>query len=297
MQKIVPCLWFDRNGSEAADFYISLFENSQSGDTTHFDKSSAEASGQPEGLVLTRTFRLAGREFMILNGGPDFQFTPAISFMVGCPSEREVDRLWKGLSEGGSVMMELGEYPWSRKYGWLQDKYGLSWQLILSEGKLDIAPCLLFVNDKCGRAEEAIGHYRSQFKRSDVAMTERYGRNEPGREGTIKYAKFSLEEFDFVAMDGSGEHAFTFTPAVSFMVHCQTQPEIDHFWKQLSDGGAPGRCGWLEDKFGVSWQIVPTALGEFMTSGDRQRSGRVMQALIKMDKLEIEGLRRAYEQV
>lgn len=297
MHKIVPCLWFDRNGSEAVDFYLSLFENSRPGKTTHFNRSSSEASGQPEGLVMTRSFELAGRKFMILNGGPNFKFTPAISFMVECPSGEEVERLWSSLSEGGSVLMELGEYPWSKKYGWVQDRFGLSWQLILSDGKLDIAPCLLFVNDKCGRTEEAIGHYRSQFQQSDVAMMERYGSGEPGKEGTVKFAKFSLEDFDIVAMDGPGEHDFTFTPAVSFMVYCDAQSEVDRFWDGLSEGGAPGRCGWLEDRLGISWQIVPSALEKLLKSDNPAREKRVMVALMAMDKLDIGRLQEAYEQV
>lgn len=296
MQKIQPCLWLDGNAEEAAEFYTSLFNDSKIGSVTRYNDIVAQAAGRPAGSVMTVTFQLAGREFMALNGGPMFKFTPAISFMVSCGSESEVETLWSRLSENGSVLMDLGKYPFSDKYGWVQDKYGLSWQLILQGDKQDIAPCLLFVNEKRGRAEEAVSFYRSKFGDSETVVMERYGADEAGSEGTVKFSRFRLDGCDMIAMDGPGEHAFDFSPAVSFMVNCKDQDEVDHFWEQIADGGGHEQCGWLHDKFGVSWQIVPIALGELLKKADPERSERLMKELLQMTKLDADRLRKAYEQ-
>jgi predicted 3-demethylubiquinone-9 3-methyltransferase (glyoxalase superfamily) len=156
-QKITPFLWFNDNAEEAVGFYVSVFDNSEVGIVSHYDEASAQASGRPEGTVMTISFELDGQHFMALNGGPEFKFTPAISFVV----------------------------------------------------------------------------------------------------------------------------------------NCETQPEIDYFWEKLSAGGKEVACGWLEDKYGVSWQIVPEVLGELMKSKDPKKSGRVMAALMKMKKLDIEALEEA----
>lgn len=156
-QKITPFLWFNDNAEEAVGFYVSVFDNSEVGTVTHYDKASAMASGRPEGTVMTVSFELEGQQFIALNGGPEFNFTPAISFVV----------------------------------------------------------------------------------------------------------------------------------------NCETQPEIDYFWEKLSEGGKEIECGWLEDKYGISWQIVPEVLGELMKNKDSKKLGRVMEALMKMKKLDIEALEEA----
>ena len=159
MPKIIPFLWFDGNAEEAANFYTSIFKNAKIGSISRYSEDGAKVAGRPKGSAMVVTFQLSGQEFMALNGGPQFKFTEAISFMV----------------------------------------------------------------------------------------------------------------------------------------NCETQPEVDEVWEKLSQGGKKGRCGWLKDRFGVSWQVVPTALARLMSSRDPQRSGRVMQALMKMDKIIISDLQRAYD--
>src|SRR6266496_3090183 len=225
MQKIRPFLWFDGKAEEAAKFYASVFKNSEI------------RSVSP----MSATFRLDGLEFIALNGGPQFKFTPAISFFVKCKTQPEIDDLWKKLSSGGTVLMELDKYPFSEKFGWVQDKFGVSWQLNLTGGARGITPFLMFAGKQHGRAKEAINFY------------------------------------------------------VSLFVRTETQEEIDYFWKKLSAGGEKGRCGWLKDKFGVSWQIVPPVLGEFLNDEDEEKSERVMKAMLEMDKLDIKALKRAYQ--
>jgi predicted 3-demethylubiquinone-9 3-methyltransferase (glyoxalase superfamily) len=297
MQKITPNLWFDTQAEEAAQFYTSLFKDSQVGHVARYDKAAAEASGRPEGSAMTVVFKLAGQDFVGLNGGPHFQFTPAISFFVTLETEAEVDALWQGLAEGGSVLMPLQRYDWSEKYGWLSDRYGLSWQVSL--GKFEdvgqtIVPFLMFVGPQHGRAEEAVRYYTGVFKDSSIRGILHYpaGGTEPA--GTL-HAQFVLEGQTFMALNNALTHDFTFNEAVSFIVNCESQEEVDTFWDKLSAHPEAEQCGWLKDKFGVSWQVVPTALPKLLAHPDPAKAQRVMEAMLAMKKLDIAALERAWE--
>ncbi|HET7115322.1 MAG TPA: VOC family protein [Hanamia sp.] len=292
-QKIVPFLWFDDNAEEAVNFYISCFKNSKAGSISRYDEASAKASGRPEGSVLTESFQLNGQEFIALNGGPVFKFTPCISFFVTCETEEQLDALWKKLSEGGITLMELNSYPFSKKYGWVQDKFGLSWQLNFTGDKQKINPLLMFTGNQAGNAEEAIHFYVSLFKNSEIVNIVHYQKGQGEPEGNVVHARFSLNGEEFMAMDSSIKHEFNFTPAVSFMVYCETQAEVDYFWKKLTEGGKEVECGWLEDKYGVSWQIVPTIFIKLITQPDKEKAKRVMQAMMKMKKFDIKTLEEA----
>ncbi len=291
MQKITPFLWFNDQAEEAIHFYTSLFRSAKIGTVTHFGD---DVPG-PKGKVITATFQLAGLELMALNGGPEFSFTPAISFFVYCQTPEEIDALWKQLSVGGNVMMELDQYPFSEKFGWVADRYGVSWQLTLARLPQKITPFLMFVGIQNGKAEEAIHFYTSLFQNSSIDQIERYGKGQGEPEGAVMHARFTLNGQGFMAMDGGREHGFNFTPAISFFVHCENQAEVDYFWEKLSEGGEKGQCGWLTDRFGVSWQIVPTILGEMMNDPDAERARRVTQAMLQMTKIDIGLLRQAYE--
>ena len=152
-----------------------------------------------------------------------------------------------------------------------------------------ITPFLWF-ND---RAEEAMNFYVSIFKNSKTVSVSRYGDAGPGPKGSVMVAKFQLDGQDFMALNGGP--TFTFSPAVSFVVNCKTQEEVDEYWGKLSAGGATNQCGWLTDKFGLAWQVVPTALGEMLADKDRERSNRVMKAMLQMTKIDIAALRHAYD--
>ncbi len=155
--------------------------------------------------------------------------------------------------------------------------------------KQKITPFLWFNN----KAEEAVQFYTSVFKNAKVGRITRYGAEGPGPEGTVMTATFQLYGQEFVVLNGGPQ--FTFSPAISFVVNCETQQEVDEFWEKLSEGGKKGRCGWLDDKFGLSWQIVPVALMKLLQDSDAEKLGRVMQAMIQMDKIEIAALEQAYE--
>lgn len=291
-QKITPFLWFEKEAGKVAKFYTSVFKDSKIKNTTTLHNT-------PSGTVEVVTIELLGQEFTILAAGPLFKFTPAISFLVGCNAKEEVDALWEKLSEGGTALMELGEYPFSEKYGWVQDKYGLSWQVMFMGDrkiKQKITPTLMFVGGQCGKAEEAINFYASIFNNAKVGDILRYGKNEgPDKEGTIKHAAFTLESQEFAAMDSAHKHNFTFNEAISFEVRCETQNEIDYYWKKLSADPKAEQCGWLKDKYGLSWQIVPTVLNKMLQDKDREKVARVTEAFLKMKKFDIEGLKKAYD--
>lgn len=292
-QKIVPFLWFDDNAEEAVKFYISCFKNSKAGSISRYDEASAKASGRPEGSVLTASFQLNGQEFIALNGGPVFKFTPCISFFVDCETEEETNEIWEKLSKNGKVLMEFKTYPFSKKYGWVEDQFGLSWQLNFTGGKQKINPLLMFTGKQAGKAEEAINFYTSLFKNSEVTNIFHYGAEQKENEGNVVHARFSLDGEEFMAMDSGVEHDFTFNPAVSFFVYCDTQNEINYFWEKLTDGGKEVECGWLEDKYGVSWQIVPAKMFNLLNNPDRERAKRAMKAMMKMKKLDIKMLEEA----
>jgi predicted 3-demethylubiquinone-9 3-methyltransferase (glyoxalase superfamily) len=293
MQTITPHLWFDKEAREAAKLYTSIFKNSRI-------KNTATLHNTPSGTVDLLTVELLGQEFRLINAGPLFKFTPTVSFLVACETKEEVDALWNELSEGGSAFMGLGEYPFSERYGWTQDRYGLSWQVMfVGNRKIEqrITPTLMFVGEQCGRAEDAISLYLSVFHDAKVDHILRYGKDDKrDKEGTIKHAGFSLEGQSFAVMDSARAHDFTFNEAISFMVHCDTQERIDHFWSKLSAEPKAEQCGWLKDKFGLSWQIVPTAMDGMLNDKDESRLARVTEAFLKMKKFDIAKLKEAYGQ-
>ena len=145
-----------------------------------------------------------------------------------------------------------------------------------------------------GKAEEAMNFYVSVFKNSKIVRIARYGEGGPGTRGTVMTGTFLIEGQEFIALNGGPQ--FTFSPAISFLVNCGTQQEVDELWEKLSEGGEKQRCGWLKDQYGVSWQIVPTALGKLLNDSDPVKSKNVMQAMLQMDKIDIERLQQAYEQ-
>jgi len=271
---LYPCLWFDGKASEAAGFYCSVFPD------------SVVKTENP----LVTSFELNGQLLMGLNGGPMFTMNPSISMFVYCKTISETNAIWSKLLDGGSFLMPIDQYPWSKRYGWLQDKYGLSWQISVADDEnapMKIMPSMLFSGSQFGRAEEAIRFYSSVFVHASTEVMFHYPPEDPNA-GKVLYSEFQLNQSGLIAMDGPGEHDFVFNEAISFVVNCDSQEEIDYFWEKLSDGGEESQCGWLKDKFGVSWQIVPSILGELMS--DPVRSEKVIQAFLKMNKFEIDKL-------
>jgi predicted 3-demethylubiquinone-9 3-methyltransferase (glyoxalase superfamily) len=292
-QKIVPHLWFDKEAREAADFYVSAFKNSKIMNTSQLHNT-------PSGTSELVTMELYNQEFKLISAGPYFKLNPAISFLISCRNKDEVDEIWVKLSDRGIVRMELGKYPFSEKYGWVEDRFGVNWQIMyvgVHEIAQRITPTLMFVGDVNGKCEEAINFYTSVFHNAKVGDILRYSKGmEPDREGAIQHAAFTLEGQGFAAMDSAYEHKFSFNEATSFMVNCDTQDEIDYYWSKLSAHPEAEQCGWLKDKYGVSWQIVPTILDTMISDKDSKKVSRVTEAFLKMKKFNIVELKAAYNQ-
>jgi predicted 3-demethylubiquinone-9 3-methyltransferase (glyoxalase superfamily) len=270
---IHPCIWYDGNAKAAAEFYCSVF-------------SGAKITTDSPMVV---NFELYGQKFMGLNGGPMFKTNPSISFLIICEEDDEIEMLWKALSEDGIVMMPLDKYDWSERYGFVQDKFGLAWQIMkgkYSDVNQKITPTLLFVGNSYGKAEAAVKYYTEVVKPSSVDGILLYAENEGPAAGSVKHSQFILDGKVFMAMDGYGEHKFAFNEGISFVVECKDQEEIDYFWNTLtSNGGQESMCGWLKDKFGVSWQIIPKNIGALIM--DPVNGQKAMQALMQMKKIEI----------
>ena len=303
MQKIIPHLWFDKEAKEAAEFYTSLFSLGV-GQTPSKITNITTLHDTPSGDCDVVSFDLWGYSFMAISAGPLFKFNPSISFMVNFdPSQDKdaktrIDEMWAKLSEGGKALMPLDKYPFSEHYGWIQDKYGLSWQLILTKPEGEerplLIPSLLFVGDVCGKAEEASDFYLSVFKDSKRGAIVRYPDGmEPDKQGSVMFTDFKLLGKWFAAMDSAHKHDFAFNEAISFIVNCEDQEEIDFYWEKLSAVPESEQCGWLKDKYGVSWQIVPSALSEMLASEDKEKIARITQAFLKMKKLDIAQLKKS----
>lgn len=297
MQKIIPHLWFDNEAEEAADFYVSIFNNSRKMEVEYHNKASAEVSGKSEGSVLGVEYEIENFRFYNINGGSFFKINPVISFFVKCQSEAKIDSLWNKLAEGGKALMPLDKYPFNDKYGWVEDKFGVSWQLMLcSDCKQKIVPSIMFVGEESGKAEEAINYYTSVFKDSKIGEISRYGQGmEPNKSEDLNYAAFSLAGQEFAAMDSALDHQFKFNEGVSLLINTDSQEEIDYYWDKLSAVPESEQCGWLKDKFGVFWQVVPEVLNKYLRDPDSEKSGRVMEVFLKMKKINIAELESAYE--
>lgn len=299
MQKIIPHLWFDKEAKAAAEFHTSVFPDSKI-------TNIKTITGTPSGDCDIVSFDIMGTSFQSISAGPYFKINPSVSFMVNFDPSKDVnaakliDEIWVKLSEGGKVLMPIDKYPFSERYGWIEDKYGVSWQLILTnpagEERPSIIPSLMFANAIHGKAEEATDFYLSVFKNSKRGALERYsGGMEPAKEGTVMFTDLKLENLWLAAMDAVGEHKFMFNEATSFIVNCDTQEEIDYYWEKLSAAPEAEQCGWLKDKYGLSWQIVPTSMEKLMNSDDKDATNRVTGAFLKMKKFDIATLEKAFK--
>jgi predicted 3-demethylubiquinone-9 3-methyltransferase (glyoxalase superfamily) len=289
-QKIVPHLWFDTQAVEAAEFYTTVFPDSKV-------TMKNIIKDTPSGDCDIVAFEVWGFKFMAISAGPIFTMNPSISFFVNFEATDndpvgKLNATWEKLADGGKVLMELQEYPWSKRYGWVQDKYGVSWQLILTNPEGDarprIVPSLLFTGKHFGQAEEAAKYWCSIFKDGKMGNLMHYGPGqEPNKEGTVMFSDFLLGGTWLVAMDGPGEHAFEFNEGISLIVDCADQAEIDYFWEKLSAVPEAEQCGWVKDQFGVSWQIVPQNMDELMATNPEAST----KAMLAMKKIDIQALK------
>jgi predicted 3-demethylubiquinone-9 3-methyltransferase (glyoxalase superfamily) len=294
MQKVVPFIWFEDQAKKAADWYVSIFPNSKI-------IGEVVLPNTPSGDTLVVYLELNKSEFQFMNGGKMYERNPSISYMVACKTKSEVDEIWYKLSIDSEIIMPLDSYPFSGRFGWLNDRFGVSWQILLDEGEdkiQEITPCLLFVGKVLSKAEEAMNMYCSVIKDSYLIPNHlyRYGKDEaPEIEGTIMYSRFKLSNSEFVIGDSAQPHEFQFNEMQSLVIRCTDQAEMDKVWEQLSYFPESEQCGWIKDKFGISWQIVTYGMEEMMLNATREQLDRVVEAFLPMKKLDIKKIQNAYE--
>jgi predicted 3-demethylubiquinone-9 3-methyltransferase (glyoxalase superfamily) len=285
MQTIVPHLWFEKGAAKIAELYVKAIPGSRI-------LSQTVLADTPSGTVDLVRLSVAGYEVQLLGAGPEFKVNASLSFMINCSSKDEVDAIYHGLKDGALEMMPLGEYPFSKRYAWLADRHGVSWQLHYAEQpSAKVVPCQMFTGANAGKAAEAMAYYTKLFG-GETTLESHYGAGmEPNKPDMINHARFTLKGQTFGLMDNAFPSDFAFNEAVSYIVHCDDQAEIDKYWAALSAHPSAEACGWCKDRFGFSWQIVPGRLGELMS--DPAKAGRVSQAFLKMKKLDIAALEQA----
>lgn len=290
MQKIVPHLWYDGAADEAAALYARLVPDSGIEGTVRYPDVGQEVHGREAGSVMFVDFHLGDTRLIALNGGPMFRFTPAASLFIALEDRAALDRLWDGLADGGTVMMPLDRYDWSERYGWVADRWGLNWQVMLGRGVRTVVPALMFAGDKAGKAEEALRFYATLFEGGAVGEVMPHAAD--GQSG-IAHAELRFGDDAIKAMDNAAAD-FGFNEALSLLVDCADQGEIDRLWSALSAVPEAEACGWLKDRYGVSWQIAPGMLERMMRKGDAAAVRRLTKSFMRMKKLDLAELERAY---
>ena len=296
-QKIIPFLWFDGKAEEAINFYVSVFPDAEITVMKRWPETmTTNGERARQGTIHVGGFAIGGYQLYAFDAAPMAEFNPSISFFVVFETETEVNTAWSKLIEGGEELIPLNKYAWSDRYGWLTDRFGISWQLY--KGKLEdvglrVSPSLMFSGSQRGKAEEAAEHYMSVFQDAISNGMTRYGANEGGPEGMVKHGQFRILGQTFMVMDNENENDIPFNEAISFFVKCKGQQEVDYFWDQFTKEGEASMCGWLKDKFGVSWQIVPDFFMRGIETGTPEQTQNMMDALMQMKKPDVERLQQA----
>lgn len=294
--RIIPAIWFNRNAREAVDHYLSVFDDSEELSASNYPTEGLMDFQQPlAGDTLEIQFRIGDLTFSAINAGSEFRPNPSISFLVhfdpsqDADAEARLDRIWKHLLIGGLIRMELSSYPFSPHYGWVEDRYGVNWQLMTSqpgdEPRPFVTPMLMYPHGRT-QASEAIELYTWLFEDSQRGDTFPYsdlpdaGSAGPQPQGALAYADFTLSGQWFAAMDSGAPQDFTFNEGISLMTLCSDQAEIDRLWDVLSTQPDAEQCGWCKDRFGVSWQVVPEKMPDISEPEAFQKMCRMKKLVI-----------------
>jgi predicted 3-demethylubiquinone-9 3-methyltransferase (glyoxalase superfamily) len=294
MKKITPFLWFEKDMDAVVNYYASIFPDVKI-------SNPGQLEGTPSGTVQMNSITIYGTQFDLMTAGPYLPFNPTVSFIINCDSQDEAQDLWNKITAEGKELMPIQSYDFAPLFGWVQDKYGVSWQVMYMNGEKPaekIVSTLMFCGDVCGRAEEAMNFYTSIFKNSHIDYVSQYQESDSevdDERAKTKHAGFILDGSRFSVLDSGKKSPLTFQQAISFVVTCNDQAEVDYFWERLTDGGVEVQCGWLNDKFGVPWQIVPKQMTEMMSTGTPEQIKRVTDAFMQMKKFDIATLEQAFK--
>ena len=277
-QRIIPAIWCDGTADEAARFYADVFR---------------EGSVVEQAPGLAATVSIHGFRLSLINGGDQYAPNPSISCILNFDpllfggedqARAYLDELYERLS-GGGVLMELGEYPFSARYTWVRDRFGMTWQLMLTdpagEPRPFILPSFMFGGTNHANAKEATEAWIALFDDSRRGVLYRYEEGGPMAAGTVMFTDFTLRGTWMSARDSGASHDLTFTPGVSMIVSCRDQEEIDRYWTGLSAVPEAERCGWCVDRWGVSWQVVPDNIAELMADAATR------EKILQMDKIDL----------
>lgn len=295
MAKIVPNIWCDGHAEESAAFYASVLPNTTGAVLARYPDTGLPAfQQQMAGKPLTAEVVIDGYQVILINAGPEFPPNPSISLLLTFDPTRDpdatatLDRVWAGLADGGEVLRPLGEYPFSPRYGWVRDRYGMTWQLILRADDQPPRPfvmgAMLFCGAAQNRAGPALELYTWLFDDAEVGVRQTYPEaSGAAAAGAVRYADFAVGEQWFAVMDAADTEDFSFTCGVSFQVNCADQAEIDRYWEVLSTVPAAEQCGWCVDRFGVSWQVVPADMEAVMVTPEAYTAMLGMKKIVLAD--------------
>lgn len=297
-QKIVPNIWFAGNAGEAGEFYTTALPQASAHVAMHYPDELPDFQKGLEGEPVVVDLDVAGFRITMINSDDTARPTPSISFMLNFDpllfdddadaARTALDETWAALSDGGQALMPLGEYPFSPHYGWVQDRFGVSWQLMLTDPTGDPRPFvitqIMFSGDVQDRAREAVDLYLSLFDDTAYGTVVAYEQaSGTAAAGSIMFGEFRIGEQWFSFMDSNVRHDFGFTPGVSLEIRCADQAEIDHFWNALSAVPDAEQCGWLVDRYGVSWQVVPQNMDELLAKPGAYKRMLGMKKLVITD--------------
>lgn len=279
MGKFSACLWVDGHVEEMIAFYSEVFSTVKRKVTNYFESDQHGKIGD----ILTVSLDIDNLEFILLNGGPEFQMTPAISYVVEARTVEEAECIWGKLAAKGTILMALDESS-GRLFGWLNDQFGVSWQITVGSDAEIISPCLMFIHENYGRAAEALTAWESYYGQLEKGLVLK------NPDDTIQFAKFSLHGQPFMIMENDYDHQFEITMGNSFYVYCEDQEEINRVWAAVTKEGQESQCGWMIDKFGVSWQTVTRDMDTLFRSIN-PKAKELTEALYQMKKIDIDYLR------
>ncbi|MGW9627165.1 VOC family protein [Microbacterium sp. NPDC055521] len=297
-QKIIPNLWFAGDAGDAGEFYSSTLPMTSANVAMRYPDELPDFQKGLEGQPVVVDLDVAGFRITMINSDDTFRPTPSISFMLNFDpllfdgdadaARAELDRTWAALSDGGQALMPLGEYPFSPYYGWVQDRYGVSWQLMLTGPGGGARPFVMvqvmFSGDAQNQAREAVDFYLSLFDDTAFGTVAEYPEaTGTAAAGSVMFGEFRIGEQWFSFTDSNVRHEFGFTPGVSLEIRCADQAEIDHFWDALSAVPDAEQCGWLVDRYGVSWQVVPENMGELLAKPGAYQRMPDMKKLVIAD--------------
>ncbi|WP_298041259.1 VOC family protein [uncultured Microbacterium sp.] len=295
-QKIVPNIWCTRNADEAGEFYADALPRTTAETSARYPMELPDWQAEFAGRTLTVDVSIDGFQITLINAGDEFSPNPSMSFMLNFDplmfdgsaddARAALDETWARLAEGGRIIMALDAYPFSPHYGWVEDRFGVSWQLLLTnpegEPRPFVIPQLMFCGPVQNRSREAASFYSGVLPGSGVGfIAEHRVQTGPAEPGTVMFGEFRLAGQWFSMMDSAIALDYTFTPGISLEVRCADQAEIDEYWDALSAVPEAEQCGWLTDRYGLSWQIVPETMGALM-----ERPG-AYEKMMEMKKLVI----------